>query len=353
MNKRLDSQSRQSIAQNLKFLRVTLRLSQRQFVDAFLCENGVPAISYSQYAVIEDGRGNLDKVIDLLVVRTGIESVFFTLPTDKFITNIESLITNYHLDNRNRDASSAGPVDKNPSSVEIVVKQISNYLVDGLVRGQLKAGEQLPSERELAAKFNVGRSTLREAMKVLSIIGFLDTRPGFGTFITKSSSSLFLSPLSWNLLVGEKTIHDITELRLLIECEAAAMAANRATPDGLADLNTAFKQLGKAYEDLDIEAFIAYDVDFHLAIAKCSQNDAFYQILITIKKILAQFSKALNTVRNLGIIYQEHQEILDSIINKDPITARMAMRQHLVKATARYDALPEHQQQSNNPVIPT
>lgn len=333
--------NRQSIAQNLKFLRVTLRLSQRQFVDSFLCEDSVPALSYSQYSVIEDGRGNLDNVFKVLSSNTGIDTEFFALPVDTFIANLETLIKSYNLDKKANGSASEQIFEKSPTTVEVVVKTLSDYLVQGMIRGQFRAGEQLPSERELAAKFNVGRSPLREAMKVLNIIGFLDTRPGFGTFITKSNSSLFLSPLSWNLLVGDKTIHDITELRLLIECEAASLAADRTTPESLAELQAAFDQMGQAFHALDIEAFIAHDVDFHLAIAKCSQNDAFYQILITIRKILAQFSKALNTVRNLGVIFAEHQDILDSIMGKDPDAARLAMKTHLEKATARYDALPE------------
>src|SRR5262245_59456553 len=115
------------------------------------------------------------------------------------------------------------PVTRTSLSDEIV-----QQIIDLISREVLKPGDRLPSERELCKKFGVGRTSLREALRSLAVMGILDGRVGDGTFVSDSNSKYLAKSLQWGLLLDRKKVQDLIETRLMLESQTAFLAAQRA-----------------------------------------------------------------------------------------------------------------------------
>ena len=124
------------------------------------------------------------------------------------------------------------PIRKKAISDEIV-----DQLIDLISRNKLAPGERLPAERDLCRQFGVGRTTLREALRSLATLGIIEGRVGEGTFISEDSSRHLEKSLQWGLLLDEKGVEDLIETRLMLECQTAEAAAERAGPDDIAAIS--------------------------------------------------------------------------------------------------------------------
>ena len=125
-------------------------------------------------------------------------------------------------------ASAMRPVHRNSLSDEIVEQ------LTGLIsRGVLKPGERLPSEKELCLKFGVGRTTIREALRSMAVMGILNGRVGEGTFVSVDGQKYLEKTLQWGLLIDRKSVNDLVETRLMLESQTAYAAAARATEENL------------------------------------------------------------------------------------------------------------------------
>ena len=166
-------------------------------------------------------------------------------------------------------ASTAGL--KPPSRVTLS-EQVALQLASELTGGRWKPGEKLPSEAELCKAFNVGRSTLREALKSLAFIGLIRMRAGGGSYVCDQPSKYLDGPLfAKGVLNTEKDITDLTEARILLETEVAGLCAQRATEQDFEVLDEILKQMKTAIEQGG-DAFRQLDLGFHLAIAGGSKN---------------------------------------------------------------------------------
>ena len=150
---------------------------------------------------------------------------------------------------------------------EQIVKQIE----DSIERGDLKEGDQLPAERELALQFGVSRTAVREAVKALREKGLVEAYPGRGTFITSETSNSIRLTFDRMIKSGprEGTLH-LVEVREILEPEIAALAAKRVTEESLNELREAIAIMDGAKGDPD--SFIEADLDFHLALAEAAAN---------------------------------------------------------------------------------
>jgi GntR family transcriptional repressor for pyruvate dehydrogenase complex len=228
------------------------------------------------------------------------------------------------------------PIRRNVSLVENVAQEISNYILEGLLAGKLKKGDQLPSERELSESLGIGRSTLREAIKVLTMLGLLEIRSGQGTFITSGTTDFYAAPLAWGLIIGEKSVAELVEARLLIDSEAAYLAAMRANGEEIHEIETAFRNMEIAYKNGDTEKFTEEDVNFHMALAKAAHNAVFFQVTIAIRKLLEIWiEKVLVDVDSVHETLKEHEVIYKCILERDAEGAREGVRHHIHCATAR------------------
>lgn len=315
--------SNENNPQNIKALRHKLKLSQSDFIRLYLSENDTPLFSPSTYSNLENSGGvHLTEVIDRLSERFHIAKETFDLPSGEFIETL--------------DAVEPELGDETPS-VHSLMQQISDYLTDALLGGSLKPGSKLPSERNLAKQFQTGRSSLREALKVLNILGLLTTIPGQGTFLATSSSSFFLEPLSWTFMIETGNTNELLSLRNMFETECTRLAAFNITAEELDELRQIVADMKQAMLNMDFAAFLDNDMNFHLKIAACSRNTIMAKLLETLKKIIRHISSTgMLTYSQMNNIYKEHDHIVKHLSERDDLRAADAMQSHLTQAHSRY-----------------
>ncbi|MDR1603826.1 MAG: FadR family transcriptional regulator [Gracilibacteraceae bacterium] len=323
--------------ENLKYLRRFLKKTQKEFIRCFFTDSaGKNFLSVSRLSLLENGLGGeARRALGFFCREYGVERAELAEGPEDFAARTADFIQRHGLDmGRAEDAPAA---DKPANITEEVVKMLSEYLTSRLLEGQLRPGSRLPAERELAGTLRIGRSTLREALRVLAVIGLLDIRPGQGTFVAARHTDFFDSSLAWNLLIGEHSRHDILEVRTTLECEAAHLAALRRTTADLAALEQLIGRMTIAGQSANKADFLEADMDFHLAIACAAQNRTALQLLSTIRKISGYYSRRGMTSReDLFAIHAEHSAVYQAIAAAEPQVAREAMRTHLHLAGQRY-----------------
>jgi len=208
---------------------------------------------------------------------------------------------------------------------EKIVEQIERRIL----AGELKVGDQLPSERELGEQFRVSRTAVREAVKALREKRFVEVRPGRGTFITNGTLQAARDSLSLMMKIapGEGS-RDLVEVREMFEPEIAILAATRATKEQIAVMRAAVETMETALDNA--ETYIEADLDFHLALAEASQNSLVPMLIDFIVALLREQRASIFFVNGgpqRGQVH--HKRILDAIIKQDPLAAREAMRAHL------------------------
>jgi len=230
------------------------------------------------------------------------------------------------------------PIPKKTSIVEDVIKELSNYILEGIIAGTIKKGDRIPSERELSERLGIGRSTLREAIKVIAMMGLLEVRTGQGTFVTEGNSDFYAAPLAWGIIIAEKSIAELVEARLLLESEAVYLATIRASEQELQAIENAMITMREACEGGDIPTFVKADLAFHVSIANSAHNAVILQTLKAIRKLLEMWiGKVLVDMNAVKLTLVEHEEVYRGIVNKDPDVAREGIRNHLDLASKRLE----------------
>lgn len=207
---------------------------------------------------------------------------------------------------------------------------VAERLAKSIAAGDFKPGDRLPAERDLAEQFDVSRTTIREAIIALEIQGMVDVRIGSGVYVSEASPRTKSAPIEMDIGAFE-----LTESRLLIEGEVAALAAVNATDDDIADLEKLLVEMDKANAKGDGSGELV-DRQFHERIAICTRNSAMVAMveqLWTIRNRSPQCVRLLEKTRGKGYkpVVNEHQAIVEALKSHDPAAARAAMRAHLSK----------------------
>lgn len=206
-------------------------------------------------------------------------------------------------------------------------------------RGTLVPGERLPRESDLAAQLGLSRSSLREAIRALTVVGALEARQGAGTYVTSLTPQLLLQSirLATQLLPAETAL-ELFEVRRILEPPITAMAAARITSAGLDDLGGNLARISEAAERGDAEALTSADREFHGTIAKSVGNSFLSALqdslaLSTVRTFIwrSQAEAGPSTMRRLVLA---HQRILQAIAARDPGLAAAASDAHLANAEA-------------------
>jgi GntR family transcriptional repressor for pyruvate dehydrogenase complex len=210
-------------------------------------------------------------------------------------------------------------------------------LIDYLLSGDVAPGQKIPSERQLAEALGVGRSTIREAIKSLELLGLLEQRVGDGTYLSGSSSELLPQVIQWGLLLGERRMDDLLEARFHLEVLLAGLAADGRTEEQLARLHELIAQMRASSDDLD--SYIEADIAFHLQIARASGNSVLVGVLNNIQSLLHVWaSRVIHTAGETATSLAMHEPILKAIDAGDAEAAREAMTAHMERATRRLRA---------------
>ena len=233
-------------------------------------------------------------------------------------------------------SSGVKPVNSTTSTLKPVSRttlseQVALQLASELEAKRWKPGEKLPSEADLCKVFNVGRSTLREALKSLSFIGMIRMRAGGGSYVADQRSKYMDGSLllAKGLLNTDKVVNDFCEARLLIEAEIAGLCAQRATEDDFHILDGIVNEM-KTLIDKGGSGFSDLDLRFHMAIATASKNEILSELLEHIRGGLQEvIDKSLLYPAGVELAYKQHRTLLEILKQRDRGRARTSVRTHL------------------------
>lgn len=220
---------------------------------------------------------------------------------------------------------------KRTRAYEDIVRQLAEMVR----RGELKPGDRLPSERDLAIAFGVGRPTLRQALTVLTQAGVLEVLPGSGVYLRKpigEAPGNAGNAMAMVLMTEQMDLLHILELRIGIEGEAAYLAALRRTDAHLEKLQTAFAALDEAWQTRGVA--ISEDYQFHATVAEATGNPIFVKVMVSLADLfMQQFHQTTRTLFHehdrMATNRREHAEILTAIAEQRADEARAATVRHL------------------------
>ena len=212
---------------------------------------------------------------------------------------------------------------------EQVAEQIQRLVADGV----LKPGDHLPPERELAAQFGVGRSSLRDAIRTLELMGVVESRHGHGTVVRDLDTDALVIPLANALGRKRQMVAELLEVRRMIEPALAGRAARNATPEEIARMEEILKRQRAKIERG--EPSMEEDSQFHASILHAARNSAVLRVVDILMDLLRESrARSLQTPGRLEKSYAGHLRILRAIRRRDGAGAEAAVRKHLHEVEA-------------------
>ena len=326
---------------NIRQVRRTLKMTQKEFLEYFLMkENGKTAMSVATLSNLESKGGDrLNEVISTVSGRLQLDSMMFSLEPQEFLQNLETCLNSHQADEDLFYKS------EKKGNISQLVNRLTMYFADEILEGRLKRGDQIESDRELAKKLNVGRSAVREALKVLDVLGMIDIRLGQGTYITSRETNFFSVPLSWSLFLDGTQVKSILQVRGALELRAVQLASQCEDKNKLDKLTDIYYRMQKTFQeskDTDnlqhaLQETLNADIEFHTCIAECSGNPIILSMLTTIRNFLKRVSgTGMVDSEQLQAVVEEHQKLYGAIISGNVDAATQTMMKHLAASMARY-----------------
>lgn len=221
-----------------------------------------------------------------------------------------------------------------PIARDTLLVKIVNTIAGLMMRGIWRPGDMIPSENELAQRFGVGRSTIREALKSFVVLGVIEARAGEGSFVREPTSDILSGAFRWGLLLGERNIGDLVNVRLLVETDCARRAATSRTPEDVARLRDINGRM--ADSDINQGAFMARDNEFHIEIARIAGNVLLQNISSTIQAMVGIWYPSTYYQQEIkSLTMSEHAAVVDAIAAANSEGAAEAMQEHISLAAER------------------
>ncbi len=210
---------------------------------------------------------------------------------------------------------------------EMVIEQ----MLKKMKTGEIAAGSRLPSQRDLAALFGVGRSSIREALNALSVMGYLDVQQGRGTFVARDLPGTDLSEKQFKSALEAGSLLDLIELREALECRAAELAAERIEARHVIQLKHCLREMEESADNYN--RFLEADLEFHRHLAEATANRAFKEMLrFILSNVSDQHEKFKTSL--LSPDYRAHsihtlKQVVACLEREDSRGAAGWMRDHL------------------------
>jgi DNA-binding FadR family transcriptional regulator len=235
-----------------------------------------------------------------------------------------------------------------PVKKESVRTQVFRQLRDQVLRRTWSPGSKIPSEHELARSMGVSRVSLREGVQRLVSLGILETRHGEGTFVRELTGDIYFNPLIPLLALDPADIFYVLEYRRIVERGTAALAAERATEQDLADLEAAYERMLATRDS--VAEFARADLEFHLVLAKATGNPVLIKVNNVLRSVLSISME--NIVSTLGMQdgLHFHRLLIDAVRARDAVAAERHMQEHVVRTIDRLRA--ESGQPAGKPAAP-
>jgi GntR family transcriptional regulator, transcriptional repressor for pyruvate dehydrogenase complex len=204
------------------------------------------------------------------------------------------------------------------SVTDVAIEKIKEMIVSGEVR----PGDRLPKEADLARRLGLSRNSLREAVRALSLVRILDVRQGDGTYVTSLESDVLLDAMSFVVdLHQDSGVLHVLEARRVLEAAAAALAAQHITDEELAELR---RLIDAAGECATVEEFVENDLEFHRKIARASRNPVLASLLdsVSTRTSRARIWRGITQGGATEHARSEHRSIVDALEHHRPDLAR-------------------------------
>lgn len=216
---------------------------------------------------------------------------------------------------------------KGSIATELVVSHVRGLLD----RGELRAGDRLPSERELARRLGVSRPSLRAGLRSLAVMGIVQTRPGAGSFIAGGPPAFGTTALGFHAALHGFSRDQMFQARQALEVAVAGLAAEHAKPEDLIGVSDEATGMFASLEDP--QAFLEHDIAFHQAVAAASGNPILSALVNMVAEQFRELRRrTIGHAKDLKQAAEEHRAIYLALRAHDPERARRAMRDHLERA---------------------
>lgn len=200
--------------------------------------------------------------------------------------------------------------------------------IERLILKKLRPGDKLPSERELAELLSVSRSSIRDAIRSLELMGMVEPRQGAGTIVCEVTSNSLTNPLANALKRKEELMGELLDFRKILEPPLAGRAATHASPEEISEMESILRRQGEKLREG--ESTVAEDSEFHYAVAMASGNSVVLKVLDILMDLLRDTrERSLQVEGRPQKSLAAHTRILDAIKRHDAEAAKAAMRRHI------------------------
>jgi len=222
-----------------------------------------------------------------------------------------------------------------------VVAQVMEQIRELISSGEYNVGDKIPTESELAEMFGLGRSSIREALKVFNYLGILESKAALGTFVS-DRTNVSSEALSWAILLGKNELYEMVEIRgaletwTLLKISQEAVSAPELVQNLADDLEKALDKLREAIKRDSIEELITADYNFHRVLIKYCENSLFTTIYDLLRDFMFEEIKATYVIfSNYEFAVDEHMAIINSIRSGDAARMQNSLKKHIEDITER------------------
>lgn len=220
------------------------------------------------------------------------------------------------------------------TQTKTLAEQVADGIMNLIQETPYKAGDKLPTEKELCESTGAGRNTVREALKILASRNVLEIRQGAGTFVSEKQG-IPDDPLGFSMVNDHvKLTKDLLQVRIMLEPQIAALAAQCAKEHEIRELEEILEEMEAAMKKR--EDYSELDTKFHTKIAQCTHNIVMENLLPVIRKGVAVFAKEVAQTE-YDRTWISHRKIFCYIRDHKPFEAEMEMQYHLLYNTSRYE----------------
>lgn len=210
-----------------------------------------------------------------------------------------------------------------------VSKKVVEKIKDLIIDGTLKEGEKLPAERSMATMLNVSRNTIREAYKMLAVLGYIEIKHGLGVFVIDENASL--DQITSSFFIKNDQIMELFEMRKVLESSSIKWAVERGTDEQINELERLVENSINLIEnEKNISEIAQSDQDFHLFIAEISGNSVLYRTMLNLVDLLAESrSFTMDIPGRMKTSINDHKDIVEAVKARDVELAERKMLKHL------------------------
>ena len=218
-----------------------------------------------------------------------------------------------------------------------LIDSIVAEIRDKVISGELKEGQMLASQDDLAKEMEVSRASLREALNHLRLRGLIETKHGSGSMVRRTTPVAFINSLSSLLTMDQASAAELLDARLCIESAVAAVAAKNASEEDVKRMKQLVKGMERDFKVGDMESFTTRDVQFHMLIAQSTKNRVLVKVVEIIRDILRQFIKKFfaTVPASVSDALEYHRQIYEAIRDGDAEGAQRHMEAHIMSSVKR------------------